>query len=165
MHFAIVYACTVKAVGDAARCQQTDAGCHRERRKDIYKSHRQELNDSSLNENLFKELNEELSQIQKGAINIINQYVETFFDTLSEYGLQVEDFSNGKSGVCGYFLKLRNGVYQEEELLKTRVVSAMEDSSKWAKKADWKPRKPIYEAVNNTLHQLHYRISTTNIVA
>ena len=122
--------------------------------KDIYKSHRQELNDSSLNENLFKELNEELSQIQKGAINIINQYVEKFFDTLSEYGLQVEDFSNGKSGVCGYFLKLRNGVYQEEELLKTRVVSAMEDSSKWAKKADWKPGKPIYEAVNNTLHQL-----------
>ncbi|MBQ2589948.1 MAG: UvrD-helicase domain-containing protein, partial [Prevotella sp.] len=119
--------------------------------KDIYKSHRQELNDSSLNEILFKELNEELAQIQKQAIDNINQYVETFFDTLSEYGLQVEDFSNGKSGVCGYFLKLRNGVYQEEELLKTRVVSAMEDSSKWAKKADWKPGKPIYEAVNNTL--------------
>ena len=34
--------------------------------KDIYKSHRQELNDSSLNENLFKELNEELKRKIEG---------------------------------------------------------------------------------------------------
>ena len=122
--------------------------------KDIYKTYRQPLNNILLNENLFKEVTDELIQTQQRAEKIIHQYVEKFFDCLDENGLQVSDFSNGKTGVCGYFLKLRDRIYDGDELLKARVLSAMEDSSKWVKKADWKPGTPIYEAVTGTLHQL-----------
>ena len=122
--------------------------------KDIYKSNRQELNNILLNENLFKQVNEELHKIQRKAKDTINQYVDRFYQCLNEHGLQVSDFSYGEQGVCGYFVKLRKGVYDEDEVLKDRVKGAMEDCSKWTKKANWKPGNAIYEAVNNTLHPL-----------
>lgn len=122
--------------------------------KDIYKTYRQRLNDVLLNENSFKEFNEELNKIQRQSKNKIDQYVDQFFETLTSNGLQVSDFSNGEKGVCGYFFKLRKGIYDGDDLLNATVSKALEDSSKWAKKADWKPGNPIYEVVTSTLDQL-----------
>ena len=122
--------------------------------KDIYKTYRQQLNNVLLNESLFKEVNEELRMTQHRTKEKLDRCAERFFEFLDKNGLHVSDFSNGEQGVCGYFVKLRKGIYDEDELLKTRVKNAMEDSSKWVKKADWKVGTLIYEAVNNTLQPM-----------
>lgn len=45
------------------------------------------------------------------------QIAATFFDTLDENGLTVSDFSYGKTGVCSYFIKLRDGLFDDENSL------------------------------------------------
>ncbi|MFX7844926.1 hypothetical protein ABTK14_22000, partial [Acinetobacter baumannii] len=70
------------------------------------------------------------------------QIAATFFDTLDENGLTVSDFSYGKTGVCSYFIKLRDGLFDDEKLVGNRVVSAMEDEHNWMSAADAQPGSP-----------------------
>ncbi|MBQ6063786.1 MAG: UvrD-helicase domain-containing protein [Prevotella sp.] len=122
--------------------------------KDTYKSNRKEINQILLDEHNFKSITDALRQLTVRFEENMKQCAATFFDCLAENGLSVSDFMYGESGVCGYFIKLQKGIYEGDELLKTRVCNAMEDSQKWAKKSDWKPGCAIYDAVTETLHPL-----------
>ena len=122
--------------------------------KDTYKANRKEINQILLDEPKFKEITDSLRQLSAKFEKNMSQCAATFFDCLAENGLSVSDFLYGESGVCGYFIKLKKGIYEGEELLKNRVCNAMDDCQKWAKKSDWKPGNTMYDVVTNTLHPL-----------
>lgn len=122
--------------------------------KDTYKSNRKEINQILLDEHHFKEITDALHQLAKSFEDNMKQCAATFFDSLAENGLSVSDFIYGESGVCSYFIKLQKGIYERDDLLKTRVCNAMEDCQKWTKKSEWKPGSTIYNTVTETLHPL-----------
>ena len=119
--------------------------------KDTYKANRKEINQILLDEPQFKEITKTLRQLSAKFENNMKQSADTFFTHLSDNGLTVNDFLYGDSGVCGYFIKLKKGIYEGEELLKSRVCNAMEDSRKWLKKADCKLGSTLYDTVSETL--------------
>lgn len=119
--------------------------------KDFYKDHSKQLDEVMKDENFFKNYTAELKKKRKEAREMLTQFAETFFDLLDENGFSVDDFSNGKTGICGYFLKLRNGVYDDDELLKKRVTDGMQDPEKWVKKKDAKPGNPLFDLVTDQL--------------
>jgi ATP-dependent exoDNAse (exonuclease V) beta subunit len=107
--------------------------------KDFYKEHSDKLYKVLKDENFFKDYSDKLRKIRKEADDSLKQYAETFFDLLNENGFTVEDFSRGKSGPCGYFIKIRDGKYTDKDLLTKTVVDAMEDANKWVTKKEQTP--------------------------
>ncbi|MCH4147424.1 MAG: UvrD-helicase domain-containing protein [Prevotella sp.] len=107
--------------------------------KDFYKEHSAKLYKVLKDENFFKDYSDKLRKIRKEADDSLKQYAETFFDLLNENGFTVEDFSRGKSGPCGYFIKIRDGKYTDKDLLTKTVVDAMEDANKWVTKKEQTP--------------------------
>lgn len=57
-------------------------------------------------------------------------YGESFLDSLQENQLTIENFSYGKTGGASYFIKLKNGVY-DDDLLTARAVTFMNDATAW----------------------------------
>ena len=118
--------------------------------KDVYKTHFVELNKLLTDEKRFNRLVEIIKGAKESAKNKIQRNADVFFETLDKYQLSIENFPHGATGVCGYF----KGVFESDELLKSRVVDAMNNALKWMKKADQKPDTPIYKAVNDELFPL-----------
>lgn len=119
--------------------------------KDFYKQNREQLSsiisDSAAIDSYIKELHALKTQSEKG----LKALSDRFFDALRQTGYDVSDFSKGSRGVCGYFIKLKNSKYSEEDLLNKTVEKARTDESAWLVKADQKPGNPKYELVVNTL--------------
>lgn len=126
--------------------------------KDVYKSHSKELNDLMHQKDFFVEYTNQLRRIRANAKKFFDDAVAEFYEVLTEYGLSVEDFSYGKSGVCSYFVKLKDGVYDEKSLLTTRVKDGMNDPMKWLKKSSQQPDSPAYNAVNAVLFDLLQKV-------
>lgn len=125
--------------------------------KDYYKENAEQLNECLEKEGFFKAFTSKMKKMNQEAVEHFDQIAATFFDALEENGLTVEDFSYGKTGVCGYFIKLRNRKYDDQDLLTMRVAKALEDEKNWMKKSAAKPGNPIYDLVSSVLFQLlHY---------
>ena len=122
--------------------------------QDFYKDNAEKLSECIDQEGFFKAFISKMKRMKNDAKEHFEQIAATFFDALEENGLAVEDFSNGASGVCGYFIKLRNGKFDDPKLLGTRVLKALEDEKSWVKKKDAKPGVPAYDLVCSTLQQL-----------
>ena len=84
-----------------------------------------------------------LSQLKK---RLRNEYEEAndrmkgiaaaFFEHIESYQLKVDDFSRGKSGVAGFFIKISNGlILPNDKLINKTVSDALTDSGKWVKKS------------------------------
>ena len=119
--------------------------------RDYYKSHADQLNQCMEEENFFKTFTAQLKDIKQKAVDYFDQIAATFFDTLDENGLTLADFNYGASGVCGYFVKLKNGNYDEDKLLSKRVLAGMESENGWVKKSAAKPGNPAFDCVCSTL--------------
>lgn len=122
--------------------------------KDSYKANSKPLNNVLSKQDFFDNYTKRLREIKAKAKANIDLMAKKFFDTLDANGLTIDTFSNGKNGVCGYFIKLQNGTYREADLLKTRVLDAMDDPMKWLRKSDQKPGSPARDIVESTLFQL-----------
>lgn len=79
---------------------------------------------------LISELHKRLRQEYNAACERINNKVKEFFDILDKNSLVVENFSNGSKGVCSYYLKLRNGLYNTQ--FTARVIDASQRAEAWA---------------------------------
>ncbi len=121
---------------------------------DYYKTNSELLNSVLSKQNFFESYTKQLRKIMSDSKAKISQYADKFFETLDYNGLSVDDFPYGKSGVCGYFIKLKNGIYAEEYLLGSRVLDAMNDPMKWLKKSDQKSGSMIMGVVESTLFHL-----------
>lgn len=118
---------------------------------DIYRENSKAINLVLSQQGFFSQYTQTLRSVRTNALNKLNHYVAFFFDTLEENGLDISDFSRGKTGVCGYFIKLRDGKYSDKDVLTKTVLDAMEDAGKWVKAADRKAGNAAYELVNDVL--------------
>lgn len=122
--------------------------------QDFYKSKSEELN-NALKDNSFVEFRDAIRNIKDKSLADIRNIAKSFFDILDEHGLEITDFAHGASGVCGYFVKLNNGIF-DNSIVKKRVSQAMDDSNQWVKKSEKdKQRKALLtELVETQLHPL-----------
>jgi ATP-dependent exoDNAse (exonuclease V) beta subunit len=101
--------------------------------KDEYKAVSTQIQEKIEEPGFFETYTRQLRDIRQQAKEEMRQVAETFFDLLEGEGLTIDDFLYGKSGVCGFFLKLREGIF-DEGVVGKRVLDAMEDPAKWYKK-------------------------------
>lgn len=93
----------------------------------------------------IKDVRDEMQQ----AKDFFKQVASSFFDALDANGLDVENFSNGTSGVCGFFIKLRD-MKDLDKAIGKRVTDAAEDAGKWVAKTN-PDRARIMQVVNEEL--------------
>ena len=102
--------------------------------RDYYKEHSLTLNQKLDEEGFLEGYMGQMRQIKKSAAEHMQQYADSFFDTLQSEGLSDSDLPYGKSGVAGFFYKLRNGQL-DEGIVGARVADCQGDPSKWYKKS------------------------------
>lgn len=119
--------------------------------KDFYKQNHGKLETISKKKDFFSNYKARLYAIRKSSEDELKAVSDKFFNTLQASGCSIDDFSRGRTGVCGYFVKLAEGKYTDKDLLTSTLTAAMDDSAKWLRASDNKPGKPLYELVNNTL--------------
>ncbi|MBP5171461.1 MAG: UvrD-helicase domain-containing protein [Bacteroidales bacterium] len=81
----------------------------------------------------LKNYQEQLQALKKKAVKEIDQAVGQFFKIYDENDWCEENFAHGKSGVLGYFFKLKDGKY-DPGIVGARVLSALEDAENWVTK-------------------------------
>ncbi|MBO6188018.1 MAG: UvrD-helicase domain-containing protein [Prevotella sp.] len=101
--------------------------------RDYYKENSDELNRLLNDDHFLDGYMKQMQQIRTDAEERMKEVAESFFDTLDGEGLQYEELNYGKTGVAGFFLKLRNG-QMDESIVGKRVTDCMDDASKWYSK-------------------------------
>ena len=101
--------------------------------RDYYKEHRAELNKKMAEEGFFGHYTQVLRQIRDDAKERMLTIAATYFDTLEQEGFSVADMKSNTRGVSGYFMKIKNGVF-DNSILNTTAVKAMEAPENWYKK-------------------------------
>ena len=101
--------------------------------RDYYKQESQKLNEVIGQKDFMDHYAATLREERAKARERIQQIAETFFDILEREGLSVDDFSGKSRGVCGIFLKMQRGVFDESIITKT-VADTLGNPSKWVTK-------------------------------
>ena len=106
--------------------------------RDYYKEQSETLQAKMHDEHFFEGYTRQMRAIRQDALERMKQIGNEFFDVLSAEGLAIEDLSNGRSGVAGFFIKLQAGIF-DESIVGKRVADCAEDISKWCTKTN--PRR------------------------
>ena len=120
--------------------------------KDEYKAVSAQIQQKMEEPGFFEAYTEQLRAIRQQAKDCMKSIADQFFDTIDGEGLTIDDFLYGKNGVCGFFLKLREGIF-DESIIGKRVTDAMEDSTKWYKKSH-PQAETIYTLAETSLSRL-----------
>ena len=99
---------------------------------DTYKANRQHLEEVIHQPHFFDEYQKLLRGIRKQSLQVMTDIADEFFSELAAASLTVDDFSYGKSGVAGLFIKLQSGVF-DETVLTNRINDCALDPSKWCR--------------------------------
>ena len=111
---------------------------------DAYKNVSRTLEEKLAEPGFFDQYTTRLRELRQSAADRMNQFADTFFDILESEGLTVDDFPYGKSGLCSFFIKLRQGQF-DEGIVGKRVTDSVGDPSKWYKKTH--PRRELIHAL------------------
>lgn len=122
--------------------------------KDFYKEHREQLNSELTQHHFFATYAKKIRDIREESKTIMSGFGNAFLDILDKNQLTPGDFNYGESGPCGYFLKLKKGVFATEELLKKRVEDAIEKKERWLKKEHRTEDDPQFQLVSTQIHPL-----------
>lgn len=101
--------------------------------RDYYKEHRHELNSKMGEEGFFDNYTQTLRKLRDDAKERMQTIAASYFDTLEQEDFTVADIKNGSRGVSGFFLKIKNGQF-DNSILNTTAVKAMEAPENWYKK-------------------------------
>lgn len=99
--------------------------------KDFYKRESDRLNECLARQGFFNSYVRTLKAVQAEARKTMTDLADEFFQTISQAGLDIADFSNGNSGPCSIFIKIRRGE-MGGNIVGKRVADACLDSAKWA---------------------------------
>ena len=117
--------------------------------KDKYKEVSQTLERKMAEPGFFEEYTTQLREIRTRSEEHMKEYAKSFFDVIESEGLTIDDFAYGKTGICSFFLKLQQGVF-DESVVGKRITDCLGDSTKWCKKSH--PRRElIYTLADSTL--------------
>lgn len=120
--------------------------------KDFYKEHRAQLNAELSQAKFFASYVSKIKSIRAESKARMSSFGDEFLDLLAQHQLTPGDFNYGESGPCGYFLKLKKGIFATDELLKKRVTEAMDNKEMWLKKAHRMESDPQYQLVSTQIH-------------
>ena len=120
--------------------------------RDYYKEKSHLLNDKLGEPDFFDNYTAALRQLRDQASERMLQIAETFFGTLEEEGLTIDDLSYGRTGVSSFFLKLQNGQF-DESIVGKRVTDCVGQPDKWYKK-NHPQREHIHMLADGQLGQL-----------
>ena len=119
--------------------------------KQVSKTLRQKMEEPGF----FDQYTNHLKELRQAAQERMKQLAQDFFETINNEGLSVEDFSYGKSGVCSFFLKLQDSVF-DESIVGKRVTDCIGDPEKWCKKTH-PHRELIHSLADTTLGNLLHK--------
>ncbi|MGN1264128.1 MAG: UvrD-helicase domain-containing protein [Prevotella sp.] len=117
--------------------------------KDIYKENGKEMKACLTEPGYMKNYTKRVGQERDGALQTMVSFADRFLETLADNGLTTDDLAYKNSGVAGFFLKLRNGVF-DESIVGNRVADCLENPEKWAPK-DSARRDAITALASDTL--------------
>lgn len=117
--------------------------------RDEYKAASRALEQKLSEPGFFEDYTTRLREIREKAKERMKDIAESFFDALDEEGLTVDDFLFGSKGLCGFFIKLRQGIF-DESIVGKRVADGLGDPEKWCKKTH-PQRELIYSLADGTL--------------
>ena len=119
---------------------------------DTYKDVCRTLEEKLAEPSFFDQYVTRLHELRQSAEQRMKQFADSFFGIIESEGLTVDDFLYGKSGLCSFFLKLRQGQF-DEGIVGKRVTDSVGDPSKWYKKNH--PRRDLIHALaDSTLGSL-----------
>ena len=124
--------------------------------REYYKTNSKKLNERLLEEGFFKRYTTKLRQMRNEAEVEIQNEAAQFFDALNHNGIEIDDLNNGKSGPAGYFIKMKNGIYNNTIVTK-RLQKVLDEGSEssWVKQKSSKETQDIVrELANSTLTPL-----------
>ena len=125
--------------------------------KDYYKEVAMQLNEKMSDPAFFEAFTKRLREDRTKAKDRMREIAESFFDTIDSEGLGITDFPYGANGIPNFFIKLRNGIF-DESIAGKRIIEALDDSNKWAKKSS-KDRTRITDLAEGQLMPLlHFAI-------
>ena len=101
--------------------------------RDYYKERSSELNRLIGEKDFLNHYISQMRQIRSDAEKQMKELADRFFDILDAEGVSDTDLSYGKTGVYGFFLKLRAG-QMDEGIVGKRVADCMTDAAKWYSK-------------------------------
>ena len=101
--------------------------------RDIYKEQSKTLNKLMEDGKFMDGYINQMRQIRNDAKKYMEALADNFIDILESEGVRIEDLNYGKSGVAGFFLKLKEG-QMDESIVGKRVADCMEDTTKWYNK-------------------------------
>jgi len=100
--------------------------------KEYFKEKEAVLEKKLSDKGFLKRYKKELHELEAFSQKHIEQAADAFFNTIQENGLEVEDLNAGKSGVCGYFLKLKQGKFDKSGFEGKRVQACLESPDSWS---------------------------------
>lgn len=100
--------------------------------KDKYKDSSKQLGTFMANKGAYENYVANIKKMKEASKNKMADYGNTFFNIIGRNGFTIDDFSYGKSGVCGFFIKLQNGIFDSSSEGK-RVADCLTDPDKWIK--------------------------------
>ena len=120
--------------------------------RDHYKNVSNILREKMEEPGFFDRYTTQLRELRQTAMDRMKQLADEFFKIIRSEGLAIDDFSYGKAGICGFFLKLQEG-YFDESVVGKRVTDSLGEPEKWCKKTH--PRRElIYSLADSTLGQI-----------
>lgn len=121
---------------------------------DEYKAHCDELTKTFGNDrDFFTSYQQSLRKIVDDTTDAMKKYAERFEKILADNGLEPADFSRGTGGPCGYFLKLKNGIY-DDSIFNSYAQKAAESADNWVTKKYQKPGNKNYDVAGDYLMPL-----------
>ena len=100
---------------------------------DYYKEQSDALKAKMNDEHFFEAYTKQMRDIRQDSLDHMKAIGDEFFELLSSEGFSIEQLSNGRTGVAGFFLKLQAGTF-DESIVGKRVADCAEDANKWATK-------------------------------
>ena len=94
--------------------------------KEFYKTNSKQLNEVLLRKGFFKDFTSRLHKMRAEAEQRMKDTGQLFFDTLEQHGISLADLKNKEKGPGGYFMRLKNGVF-DGSIVKTRVNKVIEN--------------------------------------
>ena len=117
--------------------------------RDDYKNVNTTLRQKIEEPGFFDKYTTRLKELRQTAEDRMKGLAHDFFEVMNSEGLSIDDFSYGKSGLCGFFLKLQEGIF-DESIVGKRVADSIGDPEKWCKKTH-PQRGLIYSLADTTL--------------
>lgn len=115
--------------------------------RDDYKAVSRALEEKMTEKGFFENYTTRLREIRSAAEERMKEIAESFFDTIDAEGLTIDDFSYGRTGLCSFFLKMQQGIF-DESIVGKRITDSLGDPAKWYKKTH--PRRELIHNLADT---------------